>query len=160
MRPREQRFDRIEDNPAGADGAKGVVEADEQRLEVVFARLFDLRAFDPDVFDGQPFPPHEIGQVVTQRAHVLDQIVLGLLERHEQAGLSVPGAVNEELETEEGFSAAGTAAHERRPPFRQPAAGDLIEPFNTGGDFLEISRTRVDVRAVLRRRGRVGMDRR
>ena len=63
----EERFDRVEDDSARADGAQRVVQTNEEAFEVVFSGLLDLRAFDPNVFERQPLPLDEIGDVVAER---------------------------------------------------------------------------------------------
>ena len=98
----EQRFDRVEHDAARADRAQRVIEADEEAFEVVFPGLFDLRALDPDVFDRQPLALDEIGDVVAERRDVLDDVLFGLFERHEDAALAAGGAVDQELERRTG----------------------------------------------------------
>ena len=133
----EERFDRVEHDAARADRAQRVVETDEEAFEVVFSGLLDLRALDPDVFERQALPLDEIGEVVAERRDILDDVVFGLFERHEDAALAARGAVNQELQAEERLAAAGPAADERRPAVRQPAARDLVEAVDSGRDLLE-----------------------
>ena len=137
LEPREQRFDRVEDDAPGADRLQGVVEADEQAFEIVLPRLLDLRALDPDVFQRQALAPDERREVVAERRDILHDVVLGLLEGHEDAALAVRRAVHEELQAEQRLAAAGPAADERRAAARQSASGDLVETADAGDDFFE-----------------------
>ena len=51
VQPAEQRLDRVEHDPLGADRIDRVAEPDEQPFEIVFAGLLDLAAVDLDVVD-------------------------------------------------------------------------------------------------------------
>ena len=117
--------------------AQRVVEANEEPFEVVFAGLLDLRALDSNVFERQALALDQIGHVVAERRDILEDVFLGLFERHEHAALAVRRAVDEELQGEQRLAAAGPAAHQRRPALRQPAAGDLVEAVDTGRDLGE-----------------------
>ena len=52
----EQRLDGVQDDALGAHRRDGVIEADEEALEVVLTGLLDLAAVDVDVVDDQPLP--------------------------------------------------------------------------------------------------------
>ena len=114
-----------------------MVEANEQPFEVVLSGLLDFRAFDPNVFERQAPPFDEIGDVVAERRHILEDVFFGLFKRHEDAALAAGRGMNEEFEREHRLATTGTAAYERRPAFGQAAAGDLIEAGDSGGDLLE-----------------------
>ena len=127
----------------------GVAQADEQAFEVVLAGLLDLAALDVDVVDQQLLLLGQIVQVEAERADVLGQLLGGLLEGHEDAGLAeLGGAADEELHREQGLAAAGAAADERGPAARQAAAGDLVESLDAGRGLGEgtVLRVLVDCR--------------
>jgi hypothetical protein len=134
--PREQRLNRIEHDATGADRVDGEAEPDEESLEIVLAGLLDLAALDPDVVEHDLLLLDQPRKVEAERGDVLSELVVALLEAHEHAGLVESGrAVDEEADGEEGFTAAGSAANERRPAGRQASRGDLVEAVNTGGRF-------------------------
>jgi hypothetical protein len=129
----EQRLDGVEHDALGADRVDRVAEADEKAAEVVLARLLDLGALDADVVDQQLPARDELFEIEAERADVLDQLLGGLLERHEHAGLAELGRpAHQQLHREQRLAAAGAAAHQRRPAARQAAAGDLVEAGDAG----------------------------
>ena len=58
----EERLERVEDDPLGADRVDRVAEADEQPLEVVLAGLLDLAPVDLDVIDDELLLGDELGR--------------------------------------------------------------------------------------------------
>ena len=124
----EQRLDRVQHHALGADRGDHVAEADEQRLEVILAGLGQLGAVDANVLDPQQAALGEAGQIPTERGGVLVQLELGLLEADEYPWLPELGrARHQELQGEQALAGTGSAAHERNPPARKPAEGDLVE---------------------------------
>jgi hypothetical protein len=98
------------------------------RRRNVLAGLLDLGALDAHVIDRDLVLGDQLLEVEAERAHVLRQVLLGLLERHEHAGLAVLlGAAQQEFHGEQRLAAAGRAAHERRPSAGQTAKGNFIE---------------------------------
>ncbi len=64
-----------------------------------------------------------------KRRDITGNLVLVLLERHENARfVEINGAVDQEGEREQRLAGSRAAADERRPSRRQPAARDLVEP--------------------------------
>ena len=84
----EERLDGVEHDALGADRVDGVAQADEQAFEVVLAGLLDLAALDVDVIDQQLLLLGQVLQVEAEGADVLGQLLGGLLEGHEDAGLA------------------------------------------------------------------------
>ena len=86
----EQRLDRVEHDALGADRVDRVAEADEQPLEVVVAGLLDLAALDAHVVDDELLRarPASSRSKPSERTFC-GQLLGGLLERHEHAGLVV-----------------------------------------------------------------------
>ena len=77
-------------------------------------------------------------KVEAQRADVLSELPGRLLERHHDAGLAVlERAADQELDRQHRLAAARPAAHERRPPARQAAVGDLVQPLDAGGRLVD-----------------------
>ena len=75
----------------------------------------------------------ELGQVKVQRRNVGNEIVAGLLERHEHARLAKLGdAADQELHRQQRLAGTGRAANQRRASARQPALRHLIEPCDPG----------------------------
>jgi hypothetical protein len=136
---REERLDRVQDDTAGSDRVDGEAEPDEETLQIVVAGLLDLAALDPDVVEHDLLLLDERRQVVAERGDVLGELVVALLEAHEDAGLVELGrAVDEEAHGEEGFAAAGAAADQGGPAGRQASSRDLIEAVDTGGRFWQV----------------------
>src|SRR5487761_1411575 len=126
--PAEERLNRIEDHDLRTLGRHGVIEPDEQGLEVVFARLLDLAAIDVDVINKQLSRRRQLRQVEPERGHIAGEVACAFLEAHEDPGLAETlGAVDEEAQGDERFAGAWTAAYERRTARGQAAPGDLIE---------------------------------
>ena len=126
----EERLDGVEHDALGPERVDGVAQADEEAFEVVLAGLLDLAALDVDVVHQQLVLLGQLVQVEAEGADVLGQLLGGLLEGHEDAGLAELGrAADEELHREQRLAAAGAAADERGAAARQPAAGDLVEPW-------------------------------
>ena len=129
----EERLEGVEHDALGADRVDGVAQADEEAFEVVLAGLLDLAALDVDVIHQQLVLVGQFFQVEAEGADVLGQLLGGLLEGHEDAGLAELGrAADEELHREQGLAAAGAAADEGGPAARQPAAGDFVESLDAG----------------------------
>ena len=144
----EQRLDRVEHDPLRPDLLDGVVEPDEQALEIVIAGFLDLAALDAHIVDDELLVGDQARHVVAERGDVGGEIVGGLLEAHEDARLAVERhAVDQEGHGEQGLAAAGGAADERRPPGRQAAEHDLVEAVDAGRRLVELR-----LRLGLRRR--------
>ena len=125
----EEYLERVEEDALGADGVDGVGEADEETVQVVVARLLDLRAVEEDVVDDELLLLDESRQVEAERRHVGRQLVPPLLEGEDGARLAVLGrATDEELEPEDGLAAAGAAADKRGTTAGQATGGELVEP--------------------------------
>ena len=85
----EQRLDRVEHDALGADRVDRVAEADEQAFEVVLARLLDLAALDVHVVDQRASSARRACRGRSRAsATFCGQLLGGLLERHEHAGLA------------------------------------------------------------------------
>jgi hypothetical protein len=124
----EQRLEGVERDALRADRIDRVRKPDEEPFEVVLPGLLDLAALDADVVDCDLAVVHEPVEVEAERADVGGELVGGLLEHHEDAGLAVAHrALDDELGGEHRLAAAGAADHERRPAARQAAGGDLVE---------------------------------
>ncbi len=93
----KERLDGVEHDAARANAAQRVVQANEEPLEVVFARLLDFRALHSNVFERQTLALDEAGNVIAESGGVLENVFLGLFERHEDAALATRSSVNEEL---------------------------------------------------------------
>jgi hypothetical protein len=134
----EQCLDGIQHDPLGADRVDGIAQPDEQPLRDRIRRLLDLAALDSDVVEQQSLVRHELVEIEAERPDVLGQLFGGLLEGHEHTGFTKLGcAAHQELHREERLATAGPTAHERRPAARQPSAGDLVEPGDSGGGLRE-----------------------
>src|SRR4029450_546208 len=97
-------------------------------LEVVFSGLFDFAALDINVVDNQFFAVGKFLEVISQRGDILTQIFFSLLEGHKNARLvKLRNPVNQNLNGQEGFPAAGAAANQCRAALRQAAEGNLVE---------------------------------
>ena len=89
---REQRLDRVEHDALRPDLLDGVVEPDEQALEIVIAGFLDLAALDAHVVDDELLVGDQARHVVAERGDVGGEIIGRLLEAHEDAGLAVERA--------------------------------------------------------------------
>ena len=123
----EQGLDGVQHDPFGTDGVDGVAQANEQPFQVVFARLLDLAAFDPHVVQGDFLLFDQGVQVESQRADVLRQFGGGFLERHEDARLvELRGSPDQEFHRQQGLSATGGPADQRRSSRWKPTPCDLV----------------------------------
>ena len=110
-----------------------LAQPDEQPLEVVFPALRQLVALELYVIEQQAPTGAQPPQVEAKRLRVFHQVVGGLLERHEDAGLVVfERAAHQEFHGQEGLAAPRAATDQRGPAAWQSAVGDLIEPRNAG----------------------------
>ena len=93
-----------------------MAQPDEQPLEVVLPALRDLVALELHVIEQQPPAGAQPPQVEAKRLRVFHEVVGGLLERHEDAGLVVfERAAHQEFHGEERLAATRAAAHQRGP---------------------------------------------
>ena len=130
----EERLDRIEHDALGTDRVDGEAEPNKQPFEVVLAAFLNLAALDADVIDGELTFGDQRIEFVAERGDVADQVLSAFLEAHEDAGFAVlNGAVDEERGREQGFAAAGRAAHQSRAPSRQTTVGDVVEADDASG---------------------------
>src|SRR4030095_13386518 len=79
---------------------------------------------------------------IVKRRRILENVVLGLLERHEHATFTVPGAIYEELQREQRLPAARPSADERRPTLWKSASGNLVEAGDARRDLGQRRRCR------------------
>ena len=125
----EERLDGVEHHALGADAVDGVGEPDEETAEVVLAVLLHLAALDLHVVDDQLLVGDERVEIEAQRADVLSQLGLGLLEGQEHAGLTViERPADQELQRQQRLSAAGASADQRGTACGKAASRDLVEP--------------------------------
>jgi hypothetical protein len=97
-------------------------------LEIVCPGLHQLASLEAHVVEQQPPAGAQPPQVEPERAGVVDEVVGGLLERHEDTRLVVlERTAHEEFQGEERLAAARTAAHQGGPPARQSAMGDFVQ---------------------------------
>ena len=129
----EEQLDGVQDDALGADRVDRVTQPDEQPLEIVFAGLRQLGALEAHVIEQQPPPGAQALQVEAERPGVLHEVVGGLLERHEDAGLVVlERAAHQEFHGEQRLAAARAAAHQGGPAARQSAIGDFVQTRDAG----------------------------
>jgi hypothetical protein len=134
----EEGLERVEHHALGAHRVDRHPQPQEQAFEVVFAGLVDLRRLDVNVVDRDFVVGDQLVEVEAERAHVLREILLGFLERHEDAGFAeLLGAAQQEFHGEQRFAATGRAADERRPPAWQPAKRNLVESRDPGRCFWQ-----------------------
>ena len=106
----KQGLDGVEHDALGADLPDRVVEPHEQSFEIVFAGFLDLAAIHVDVVDDQLLLRDQRVEVITERPHVLRELIGVLLERHEHAGLGeLLGAVHEKADSEQCLAGARAA---------------------------------------------------
>ena len=117
------------------------MDPDEQPFQIVFTALFKFTTLNVNVFKPDLFVFHQALQVETQRCNVCSEFFLCFLERYKHARFVVLRcSTDDKLHSKEGLSAARTAAHERRSPFRQSSVRNLIETFDpcwSLGEFFE-----------------------
>ena len=78
-------------------------------------------------------PLLELGEVEAQRSDVRDEILPGLLERHEHPRFAeLDDPADEELRREQGLPAPGGTADQSGPAAREAAAGHLVEAVDPG----------------------------
>ena len=85
---REERFDGVEQHPLGTDGVDGVLEPDEEAVEVVLARLLDLVPLHRHELEHQLLLGDQPVEVEAERADVGGQLFRRFLEGDEDAGLA------------------------------------------------------------------------
>src|SRR5690606_30999625 len=108
----EERLERVDDDPFGADRVDAVSKPDEEPLEVVLARLLDLAPFDVDIVEKELLVGHQPVEVESERPDVLRQVLGPLLERQEHARLPVlRRSPDEELHPEERLARARAATY-------------------------------------------------
>src|ERR1700722_976844 len=138
VEPGEKRFNRVESDALGADRRNRVLQPNEQALEIIFAGFLDLAAFDGNIVHREQLPLDEIIEVEPQGSDVAFELLLVLLEAHEDAGFVVVARpAGDEFHGQLGLAAAGAAADQRSSAARKPAAGDLIEPGDAGCAFRD-----------------------
>lgn len=102
----EQRFERVTDDPLGADGLNRALQADKQPFEMILAGLFDLTPFHANIIHRQLLARAESRQIKTHRRNVGDQLLVRRLEGHEDAGLIEFGCPTyEDLHRQHGLAA-------------------------------------------------------
>jgi hypothetical protein len=135
---------RVQHHPLRADALDGVIQPDEQSLEVVVAGFLDLAAVQLHVVYDQPVAGDQPVEVVAQGCDVRREVDGVLLEGHEDAGfVMLLRARDQEGHGEQGLAAARSAAQQGGPAGRHAAARDLVEAGDTGrslGQFLQIHR--------------------
>src|SRR5262249_53684327 len=132
------RLERIDDDALRLDGIDGEPEAEEQCLQIVFARFLDFVALDLDVIGRELAAADQSVEIETERAHVAGELLRRFLEGEEHPGLAELGcAAHQKLDAEEGLPATGRAADERKPAPRQAAVGDFVEAFDSGGRLVQ-----------------------
>src|SRR5579884_870075 len=105
-----------------------MVEPDEEALQIVFAGLLDLAAFDPHVIDDEFLGCDQLVDVEMQGSDIGREILASLLETHEHAGLAeARRAVDQEGHAEQRLAATRAADDQRRPSARKASEGDLVE---------------------------------
>ena len=128
----EQRLKGIQHHPSGAHLVDGVIEADEQTVEIIFAGLLDLAAFDADIIDDQFAGGRKGVEVIAQRGAVAGQFLLGFLETHEDAGFTHHRGLCQEGQGEQCFTAAGAATDKGWSAAGQSPASYRVKTRNTG----------------------------
>ncbi len=137
----EQRFQRVQHHALGADGINREVQPDEQPFQVILAGLRDFTALDVDVVEHNLLAPDQARQIKSERRDVGLQLRFRLLEGHEHARLvELHRAAHEEFHGQQRLAAPRAAADQRRPPARQPAAGDFVETLDARGALGQMSR--------------------
>ena len=72
-------------------------------------------------------------KVKAHRGDIGGDLLGRLLEGHQHARLAVlPGAGDQELQSQQRLATPGAARHQRGPALGQPAPGDLIQSPDTG----------------------------
>ncbi len=134
----EQHLDRVQHDPPGADAPDRVVENQEERPEVERAGGDDLGGLDLERDHREQAVPLELVEVEAERAHVQGDLLRGLLEGHQHAGLTVLlGPGDQEFQSQQRLARSRAARHQRYPAPGQPALGDLIQPGDSGRRFLQ-----------------------
>jgi hypothetical protein len=134
----EQGLDRVDDHALGTDLVDRGPKAQEQPVEVPVAGLLDLRPHNADVVDHELTAGLELGEVEAQRSDVRDEILPGLLERHEHPRFAeLYDPANEELRREQGLPAPGGTADQSGPAAREAATGHLVEAVDPGWRLRE-----------------------
>ena len=140
----EERLEGVEHDAPGPERVDGVAQADEEAFEVVLAGLLDFTPLDVDEVHQQLVLFGQLRQVEPEGTDVLGELLGGLFEGQEDAGLAELGrAPDEELHREECLAAAGAAADEGGAAPRQPAASDFVEPLDTSRGLGERTTLRV-----------------
>src|ERR1035437_7096430 len=125
----EQRLDRVQDHPLGADRLDPMPEADEQRLKVVLSSHRQLATINPNVVDRKLPTLDQTRQIPAERPGVLRQFRCGLLETHQEPGLAVLGdPLHQELQREQALASTRSTTDQRNPAVRKTTTGDLIQP--------------------------------
>src|SRR4029453_7241704 len=148
----------------GPERVDGVAQTDKEAFEVVLAGLLDLAPLDLDEVHQELLLFGQILQVEPERADVLGELLGGLLEGEDDAGLAELGrTADEEFHREQRLPAAGAAADERGASAWQPPAGDLVEPLDAGRGLgertvLRLVADRCSAHGVLREAHQVTYD--
>jgi hypothetical protein len=139
---REQRADGVQDHALGVDRVDGVLDARQQRRQVVGPdgqRVF--AGLGRGVHHGDLLLVEQAFQVPAEGAHVLHQVGRRFFEGHEDTVLAIvahPG--EQELQCHHGLAAAGGARHQRAAPLGDAAVGDLVETDDARGQLGQFHR--------------------
>ena len=90
LEPAEEpaQFQGVQNHALGANGINGVVESDEQPLQVILAALLDFTALNVDIVDRNFFASDKTCQIKSERRDIGLQLRLCLLKGHEYARLA------------------------------------------------------------------------
>jgi hypothetical protein len=139
----KQRFQGVQNHALGANGINGVVESDEQPLQVILAALLDFTALNVDIVDRNFFASDKTCQIKSERRDIGLQLRLCLLKGHEYARLAeLRRAAHEEFRGQQRLATTRAAADQGGPPARQPAAGDFIESLDARRALGQLSSRR------------------
>ena len=149
---REHRLDRVEHETLRVRSADRVIEADEERFEIVVARLLDVVPLDRDEFDRQLLAPDQVVEIEPERSHVFHQLPLGFFEGDEDARLAMfHRAAHEEFHRHQRLPRSGAAADQRGTASREAAPRDLVETIDPRRRLLHAADRHLPLRGGGRR---------
>ena len=140
----EQHLDGVQHHPLRTDRIHRPAQPDEQALQVEPPAATNAPASIRNASTASSPSRSNSGRSNPSDGHVRRQLVGRFLKGQQNARLAEPPCPpDQEFQPEQGLARPGATGHQRRPPARQAAPGDLVEAADTGRRLHQPGRTRI-----------------